>query len=107
MNSRYEGRRAVETDKLEKRKEERLSGFGGKMAREEITPEVRGIESANWTELMLKQATSIAHKIKADAMCWQQDAISMLPIMGSPCLRVWVPGIRPLRQSPGLRIQLP
>jgi hypothetical protein len=43
MNSRYEGRRAVETDKLEKRKEERLSVVGGKMAREEITPEVRGL----------------------------------------------------------------
>jgi hypothetical protein len=45
VNSGYEGRRVVETDKLEKRKEERLSVVGGKMAREEIAAEVKGIES--------------------------------------------------------------
>jgi len=59
----------VEADKLERKKGEKLSIVGSKRAKEEIGPGVKeGIESANWTDLMLKQAASIAHKIKADAI---------------------------------------
>lgn len=61
-------RKVVEADRLQKEKEDRLSIIGGKKARQEISPEIKRSESANWTELMLKQATSIANKVKADAI---------------------------------------
>ncbi len=58
----------METDKLLKKKEQKLSIIGGKRTREEVGAEIKGIESTNWTELVLKQATSIANKVKADAI---------------------------------------
>jgi DNA integrity scanning protein DisA with diadenylate cyclase activity len=66
----------VETDKLENKKEERLSIIGGKKARKDIGPEAKRIELANWTELMLKQATSIANKVKADAILVNMEAVA-------------------------------
>jgi len=58
----------VETDTLEKKKEQSLSVISGKKSGEGTGPEIKRRESANWTELMLKQATSIANKFKADAI---------------------------------------
>lgn len=58
----------MEADKLGNKRNERLSIIGGKEVREEISPKIKKRESANWTELMLKQATSIANKVKADAI---------------------------------------
>jgi DNA integrity scanning protein DisA with diadenylate cyclase activity len=58
----------VETDTLEKKKEQPLSVISGKKSGEGTGPEIKRRESANWTELMLKQATSIANKFKADAI---------------------------------------
>jgi len=68
INTTPKGRKIVETDKLLKKENERLSIVGGKRAREEVGAEIKRIESASWTELMLKQATSIANKVKADAI---------------------------------------
>jgi DNA integrity scanning protein DisA with diadenylate cyclase activity len=58
----------VETDTLEKKKEQSLSVISGKKSGEGTGPEIKRRESVNWTELMLKQATSIANKFKADAI---------------------------------------
>ncbi len=58
----------METDTLEKKKEQPLSVISGKKSGEGTGPEIKKRESANWTELMLKQATSIANKFKADAI---------------------------------------
>jgi len=58
----------METDTLEKKKEQGQSILGGKKSGEGIGPEIKRRESANWTEVMLKQATSIANKFKADAI---------------------------------------
>jgi diadenylate cyclase len=75
-------RKAVVADELEKKKDERLSIIGGKRAREEIGPETKRIESANWTELMLKQATFIANKIKADAILVNMEtAADIIPFL--------------------------
>ena len=57
----------METDKFQKEKEDRLSIISVKKAREAIGPETKRKESAKWTALMLKQATSIANKVKAEA----------------------------------------
>ena len=58
----------METDTLEKKKEQSLSVISGKKSGEGTGPEIKRRESVNWTELMLKQATSIANKFKADAI---------------------------------------
>ena len=58
----------METDTLEKKKEQPLSVISGKKSGEGTGPEIKRRESVNWTELMLKQATSIANKFKADAI---------------------------------------
>ncbi len=58
----------METDTLEKKKEQSLSVISGKKSEEGTGPGIKKRESANWTELMLKQATSIANKFKADAI---------------------------------------
>jgi len=58
----------VETDTLEKKKEQSLSVISRKKSGEGTGPEIKRRESVNWTELMLKQATSIANKFKADAI---------------------------------------
>ena len=58
----------METDTLEKKKEQSLSVISGKKSGEGTGPGIKRRESANWTELMLKQATSIANKFKADAI---------------------------------------
>ena len=58
----------METDTLEKKKEQPLSVISGKKSGEGTGPEIKRRETANWTELMLKQATSIANKFKADAI---------------------------------------
>ncbi len=58
----------METDTLEKKKEQSLSVISGKKSGEGTGTEIKRRESANWTEVMLKQATSIANKFKADAI---------------------------------------
>jgi len=58
----------VETDILEKKKEQRQSIIDGKQSREEIGPKNKRMKSAGWTDLMLKQAASIANKVRADAI---------------------------------------
>ncbi|RLB27018.1 MAG: hypothetical protein DRG66_06090 [Deltaproteobacteria bacterium] len=58
----------METDTLEKKKEQSLSVISRKKSGEGTGPEIKRRESVNWTELMLKQATSIANKFKADAI---------------------------------------
>jgi len=72
----------MKPDKVQNKKEERLSIIGGKGAREEIRPESKRIESANWTELMLKQAASIANKVKADAILVNMEtAADIIPFL--------------------------
>jgi hypothetical protein len=77
----------VETDTLEKKKEQRQSIIGGKKSGEEIGPKNKRMKSAGWTELMLKQAASIASKVKADAilvnMETSADIIPFLKVEGS------------------------
>jgi len=58
----------VETDTLEKKKKQRQSIIGGKKSGEEIGPKNKRMKSSGWTDLMLKQAASIASKVKADAI---------------------------------------
>jgi DNA integrity scanning protein DisA with diadenylate cyclase activity len=76
----------VETDTLEKKKEQRQSIIGGKKSGEEIGPKNKRMKSAGWTELMLKQAASIASKVKADAilvnMETSADIIPFLKVEG-------------------------
>ncbi|MBW1613618.1 MAG: DNA integrity scanning protein DisA nucleotide-binding domain protein [Deltaproteobacteria bacterium] len=65
---RYEGREIVETDTLEKKKEQRQSIIDSKKPGDESDPNSKKMMSAGWTDLMLKQAASIASKVKADAI---------------------------------------
>jgi hypothetical protein len=58
----------VETDTLKKKKQQTLSIICGKKSGEEIGPEIKKMKSAGWTDLMLKQAASIANKVNADAI---------------------------------------
>jgi diadenylate cyclase len=58
----------VKTDTLEKKKEQRQSIIDGKQSEEESGPKSNKMKSAGWTDLMLKQAASIANKVKADAI---------------------------------------
>lgn len=81
-NLKRKGRKIVEPNKLKKKKEERLSIVGSKRARDENGAEIKKIESANWTELMLKQAISIANKLKADAILVNMEtAADIVPIL--------------------------
>ncbi len=66
----------METDQLQKKKKERLSVINGKRRREESGQEIKKIEPADWTELMLKQAISIANKVKADAILVNMETVA-------------------------------
>jgi hypothetical protein len=72
----------VETDTLKKKKQQTLSIIGGKKSGEEIGSEMKKMKSASWTELMLKQAASIASKIKADAILVNMEtATDIVPFL--------------------------
>ncbi|MCD6265594.1 MAG: DNA integrity scanning protein DisA nucleotide-binding domain protein [Deltaproteobacteria bacterium] len=58
----------METDTLEKKKEQRQSIIDSKKPGDESDPNSKKMMSAGWTDLMLKQAASIASKVKADAI---------------------------------------
>ena len=72
----------MEIDTLEKKKEQGLSVVDSKKSREEIEPKSKKMKSASWTELMLKQATSIANKVKADAILVNMEtSADILPFL--------------------------
>jgi diadenylate cyclase len=72
----------VETYKSQKKKEERLSIIGGRRVNEDVGPEIKRIKSPNWTEVMLKQATSVANKVKADAILVNMEtAADIVPFL--------------------------
>jgi len=72
----------VEIYESQKKKEERLSIIGGRRVNKEVGPEIKRIESPNWTEVMLKQATSIANKVKADAILINMEtAADIVPFL--------------------------
>ena len=58
----------METETVRKRKGQRLSIVDGNQSKEEKNPKSKKTESASWSEIMLKQAASIANKVKADAI---------------------------------------
>jgi len=66
----------VETDQLQKKKEERLSVISGKRAGQKSGEVTKKMEPVNWTELMLKQAISIASKVKADAILVNMETVA-------------------------------
>ena len=66
----------METDRLQRKKEEQLSVIGGKSPGEASGQEARKIKPTNWTELMLKQSISIANKVKADAILINMETVA-------------------------------
>lgn len=58
----------MEGDIVERRDGARLTFVKGRKTKEEPEMETRRLERADWTELLLKQAISIASKVKANAI---------------------------------------
>jgi diadenylate cyclase len=67
-NSRYEGREIVGTGTMEEKNEQGQAIIGGKRSKEQSSPKSKKTKLASWSDLMLKQAASIANKVKADAI---------------------------------------
>lgn len=73
----------METDAIQNKNKERLSLVGGKQAtKREIDSENKKMLPVNWTEVMLKQAATIANKVKADAILVNMEtAVDIVPFL--------------------------
>jgi len=58
----------VKTDTVKKKKEQRQAIVDATQSKEVKSPKSKKMKSASWSDLMLKQAASIANKVKADAI---------------------------------------
>ncbi len=105
----------METDTVEKKKEQIQSIIDGEQSKEESGPKSKKMKSAGWSDLMLKQAASIANKVKADAILinveTSADIVPFLKAEGKKCKVIIVTKKElSLEKAPGLQcntIKLP
>jgi diadenylate cyclase len=72
----------VDGDIIERRSGERLTIVKGKKTMEKAEPRVKRLERADWSELLLKQAISIATKIKANAILVNMETVADIALFG-------------------------
>jgi diadenylate cyclase len=73
----------LKTDTTQNKNKERLSLVGGeKVIKKEVDSENKKMPPVNWTKVMLKQATTIANKVKADAILVNMEtAVDIAPFL--------------------------
>ena len=67
---------------MERRSGERLTIVKGKKTMEEADPGTKRLERADWSELLLKQAISIANKVKANAILVNMETVAGIAPFG-------------------------
>ena len=72
----------MEGDNVQRRRGERLTIVKGEKTMEEADPGTKGLERADWSELLLKQAISIANKVKANAILVNMETVADIAPFG-------------------------
>jgi diadenylate cyclase len=72
----------VDGDIVERKTGERLTIVKGTTTMEEAEPGTKRIERADWSELLLKQAISIANKVKANAILVNMETVADIAPFG-------------------------
>ena len=80
----------METDTVGKKKKQRQPIIDGKQPEKESGQKIKKMKPAGWTDLMLKQAASIANKVKADAFLVNMEtSVDIVPFLSQrPFLRI-------------------